>query len=45
MPKVGGASNTEAQSRKMMNNCTKYGFDILIISSSYGRHGQHMTYD
>ena len=28
-----------------MNICTKYGFDILIISSSYGGHRQHMTDD
>ena len=29
----------------MMNICTKYGFDILIISSSYGGHRRHMNYD
>ena len=23
--------------------CTKYGFDILIISGSYGGHRQHTT--
>ena len=46
MTNVGGATNTyEAQSRNMMNICTKYGFDILIISGSYGGHRQHMTYD
>ena len=28
-----------------MNICTKYGFDILIISGSYGGHRQHTTYD
>ena len=28
-----------------MNICTKYGFDILIISGSYGGHRRHMTYD
>ena len=39
MTNVGGATNTkEAQSRNMMNICTKYGFDILIISGSYGGH-------
>ena len=46
MTNVGGATNTyEAQSRNMMNICTKYGFDILIISGSYGGHRRHMTYD
>ena len=29
-----------AQSRNLMNICTKYGFDILIISGSYGGHRQ-----
>ena len=29
----------------MMNICTKFGFDILIISGSYGGHRQHMMYD
>ena len=38
MNKVGGARN-------MMNICTKYGFDILIISGSYGGHRPHTTYD
>ena len=39
MTNVGGATNTqEAQSRNMMNICTKYGFNILIISGSYGGH-------
>ena len=28
-----------------MNICTKYGFDILIISGSYGGHRRHTTYD
>ena len=44
MTNVGGATNTyEAQSRNMMNICTKYGFDILIISGSYGGHRRHTT--
>ena len=25
--------------------CTKYGFDIFIISGSYGGHRRHTTYD
>ena len=29
----------------MMNIGTKYGFDILIISGSYGGHRPHTTYD
>ena len=29
----------------MMNICTKYGFDIFIISGSYGGHRRHTTYD
>ena len=29
----------------MLNICTKYGFDILIISGSYGGHRRHTTYD
>ena len=46
MTNVGGATNTlEAQSQNMMNICTKYGFDILIISGSYGGHRRHTTYD
>ena len=46
MTNVGGATNTwEAQSRNMMNFCTKHGFDILIISGSYGGHRRHTTYD
>ena len=28
-----------------MNICTKYGFDIFIISGSYGGHRRHTTYD
>ena len=32
-------------SRNMINICTKYGFDILIISGSYGGHRRHTTYD
>ena len=41
---VGRATNTfEAQSRNMMNICTKYGFDSLIISGSYDGHRRHMT--
>ena len=33
MTNVGGATNTvEAQSRNMMNICTKYGINNLIIS-------------
>ena len=40
MTDVGGATNYtyEAQSRNMINICTKYGFDSLIISASYGGH-------
>ena len=46
MTNVGGATNTkEAQSRNMLNICTKYGFDILIISGSYGGHRRHTTDD
>ena len=29
----------------MMNICTKYDFDIFIISGSYGGHRRHVTYD
>ena len=37
MSHIGGVTNTyEAQFRNMINICTKYGFDILIISDSYG---------
>ena len=46
MTDVGGATNTsEAQSRNMINICTKYGFDSLIISGSYGGHRRHTTDD
>ena len=46
MTNVGGATNTqEAQSRNMMNNCIKYGFNNLIISGSYGGHRRHTTDD
>ena len=46
MMDVGGATNTqEAQSRNMINIWTKYGFDGLIISGSYGGHRQHTTDD
>ena len=46
MTDVGGATNSkQAQSRNMMKICTKYGFDILIISGSYGGHRQHRTDD
>ena len=44
MADVGGATNTkEAQSRNMINICTKYGFDSLIISGSYGGHRRWTT--
>ena len=42
MTAVGGAT-WEAQSRNMINICTKYGFDSFIISGSYGGQRQHMT--
>ena len=46
MTVVGGATKTwEAQSRNMINICTKYGFDSLIISGSYGGHRRHTTDD
>ena len=32
----GEINNKEAQCRNMINICTKYGFDSLIISGSYG---------
>ena len=39
MSDIEGATNTyEAQSKNMINICTKYGFDSLIISGSYGGH-------
>ena len=34
----GATNNYEAQSKNMINICTKYGFDSLIISGSYGGH-------
>ena len=46
MTDAGGATNTqEAQSRNMINICTKYGFDSLIISGSYGGHRRRTTDD
>ena len=46
MANVGGSTNTkESQPRNMMNICTKYGFDILIISGSYEGHRRRRTYD
>ena len=40
MANVGAATNTKEahESRNMMNICTKYGIDVLIISGSYGGH-------
>ena len=39
MSDIGGPNNTyEVKSRNMINICTKYGFDSLIISGSYGGH-------
>ena len=36
---IGDATNTlEVKSRNMINIYTKYGFDSLIISGSYGGH-------
>ena len=35
----------KAQSRIMINICTNYGFDILIISGSYGGHRRHTMDD
>ena len=29
----------------MMNICSKYGIDVLIIYGSYGGHRQDMMYD
>ena len=44
MTDVGGTTNTkEAQSRNIINICTEYGFDSLIISGRYGGHRQHTT--
>ena len=46
MNDVEGATNTQqAKSRNIMNVSTKYGFDSLIISGSYGGHRRHMTDD
>ena len=46
MSDIGGATNTlEVKSRNMINICTKYGFDSLIISGSYGGHRGHTTHD
>ena len=47
MNDVEGATNTHTntQSRNMINICTKYGFDSLIISGSYGGHRRHTTDD
>ena len=46
MTDIGDATNTlEAQSRNMMNICTKYGFDRIIISGSFCVHRQHTTDD
>ena len=46
MTDVGGATNTkEAQSRNMINICTKYGFASLIFSGNYGGHRRHITDD
>ena len=46
MTDVGGATNTYvAQSRNIIKNSTKYGFDSLIISGSYGGHRRHTTDD
>ena len=40
---VGGMTNNtlEEQSRKMINICTKNGFDTLSISGSNGGHRRH----
>ena len=46
MTNVGGATNTlEAQSRNMMKNFTKYGFNNLIISGSYDGNRRHTMDD
>ena len=42
---VSTTNTQEAQSSNMINICTKYGFDILIISGSYGGHRRHTTDD
>ena len=36
-------NNYEASSTNVINICIKYGFDILIISGSYGGHRRHAT--
>ena len=42
MTNVGGPTTIYgAQSRNMINICTKYGFNILNISGSYGGHTTH----
>ena len=46
MSNVGGDINTlEIQSRNMINICTKYRFDSLIISDCYGGQRYDMTHD
>ena len=46
MNNVEGETKTmQAQSWNMRNICTKYGFDILIISGSYDGHRQHTMED
>ena len=46
MTDVGGATNTyEAQSRNMINICTKYGFDGFIISVYGGHRRKQQTMD
>ena len=46
MTNVGDATKSqEAQSRNIMNICTKYESDILIFCGSYDGHRQHTTYD
>ena len=43
---LGDATNIkETQSRNVINICTKYGCDILIISGRHGGHNRLMTYD
>ena len=44
MANVGGTTNTYvAQSRNMMNICTKFEYNILMISGSYGGLLRHTT--
>ena len=48
MTVAGGTTNRptqEAQFRNMINICTKYGFDSLIISGSYGGHRRRTIHD